>query len=197
MWCGDATMLLSMLIYFRPPSLVRILSNPCFMLRFTCFLPQIISLLSSTVSCKRCANEGCVGVCVWLHGWHSGVLGLAREIMLARNLMCQPDARCQLPVWLPVLQGTGELRSADNFWVKSYNRYCNLTVYPAWHMRNGFEILSAMSRLKFASTTRDSLSRMSLEERTNGEKCFHWSWQCWPCLSLLVVSHRYRSAVIG
>ena len=42
-----------------------------------------------------------------LHGWHGGVLGFTRELMLAHNLMCQPDSQIRVPVRIPVPQGTG------------------------------------------------------------------------------------------
>ena len=58
-------------------------------------------------------------------------------------------------------------------------------------------IFAAMSRLIFMSTTRNSLPSMPSTERMNGEKCFCFSWQCLPCLYLLILSHRTRSVTIG
>ena len=48
------------------------------------------------------------------HGWRRIVCGFARKIILARNIMCQPEAQCHVLVQLPVPQGTGESSSADH-----------------------------------------------------------------------------------
>ena len=48
------------------------------------------------------------------HGCHGVFLGLVHAVTRACGLTCQPDSRFQTPVRLPVLQGTGELSSADN-----------------------------------------------------------------------------------
>ena len=77
-----------------------------------------------------------VGGGVGSHGWRRSVHGFAREIILACNLMCQPEAWCWVPVCPPVPQGTGELSSADHLWVWSCD--CDSTVYSTPHMRNGF-----------------------------------------------------------
>ena len=45
------------------------------------------------------------------------VHGLASKMILAHYLLCQPEARCQVPVRIPVLQGTGKSNSADHEWV--------------------------------------------------------------------------------
>ena len=59
----------------------------------------------------------------------------------------------------------------------------------------GSSIFSAMSRLKFVSTIRDSLPSMLSIERTNGN-VFPCLWQCLRCLYFLILSHQYRSVTI-
>ena len=97
------SLLVGLLSVFRPiPALYA--DFPAFYVEFSHYhLPPV-------VPCARCAN-GAVG---GSHGWHGGVLGLARKIMLARDLMCQPETRCRVPVRFPVLQGTVESSSADH-----------------------------------------------------------------------------------
>ena len=73
-----------------------------------------------------------------LYGWRRSFCSFAFEIILACNLMCQPDARCQVPVRLPFLYGTGVSRYTDHSWVNYHDRGCNPTVYTALNMRNGF-----------------------------------------------------------
>ena len=85
--------------------------------------------------CTRCSNERGKGRV--LHGCRRVVCGFTRGIILDHNLMRQPEARCQVPVRLPVLQGTGESISADPGLVLSRDRDCNPKIYPASHMQNG------------------------------------------------------------
>ena len=57
------------------------------------FTPNYFSTVCHCVlSHTRCMNEG--GSRVGLHGWRRSICGFACEIILARNLICQPDARC-------------------------------------------------------------------------------------------------------
>ena len=58
-------------------------------------------------------------------------------------------------------------------------------------------IFSAMSRLKFASTTRAPFPSIPSTEITNGEKCFPCSWKFLPCLSFFYFTHQSRSVKIG
>ena len=52
--------------------------------------------------------------------------------------MCQPDSRFQVLLWLPVPQGTVELRPTDHMRVRFFICDYNLTAYPAPHVQNGF-----------------------------------------------------------
>ena len=70
-------------------------------------------------------------------GWQTKVCGCARKIVLVRYLLRQVKAQYQIPVQLPVLQGTRELSSADHYRVWPRKRDCNPTVNLATHMRNG------------------------------------------------------------
>ena len=56
-------------------------------------------------------------------------------------------------------------------------------------------VFVAMSRLKVASTTSASLPIIPSTERTNGKKIC-WSYQAFPCLSLLVISFWYNNLYI-
>ena len=62
----------------------------------------------------------------------------AREIILGRNLLRQSEALCQVPVWTPVVQVTGEAISADDSWVRPHNRNCGSAIVIATYMWNGF-----------------------------------------------------------
>ena len=135
--CGEAAVFLSMLVSFRPPFLVHFPSNPCLIRQFICFLLQSLELLFSNMwyyMWGEWVREGEVG----FHGWSRYVIALEHKIILARNLMCQPEARCRVPVWLPVPQGTGESNSADHSWVWHSYRDCDEKIYPALHVQNGF-----------------------------------------------------------
>ena len=115
--------------------LVHFMSNPYFIHWFY-FLPRSLSFLSVPMwYCVHCAGlRGGGGS----HGWHRGVIGISREIMLMRNLTCQPEARCRVPVRIHVSQRTGQLSYWDQLWVRNCDRDCYLTVYSAPHVRNGF-----------------------------------------------------------
>ena len=73
-----------------------------------------------------------------LHGWQIIVHGFAREIILLWDLMCQPEARCEVLVWIPVPQGTGESISTYHTWVWSRGHDYDLTTNPSPHVQNGF-----------------------------------------------------------
>ena len=70
-------------------------------------------------------------------GWRVGVLCLVWKVNCACDLTFQPDYQFWFPVWIPVMQGTGGLSSADRTWIRSCNRDFNLTVYPSPYMRKG------------------------------------------------------------
>ena len=70
-----------------------------------------------------------------------------------------------------------------------------LTHTHRWEM--GSSIFDAMSWLKFASTTRESFTRIPPTEINKGEKCFRWSWKLLPFLSLFYLYHQARSVFIG
>ena len=118
-------------ILFGLLSIQSLLYTPIFLV----FTPNYFSIICHPVLPRaQCANEGGGG----LHGWSIIICGFARIIILAHNLMCQPEARCRVPVWIPVLQGTGKLISKDHSWLQYCNRNCDSSVYPAPHVRNGF-----------------------------------------------------------
>ena len=117
-------------------------SEPWFICRYTCFLLQIFLL---------CTSVGCL--CSWpwgaraVHKWGGGGMvhtggkffhRCAREIIMARNLLFQPNARCWIPVWLLVPQGPGKSSSTDRLWVWPHDVNNNMTVNPALYMQNGF-----------------------------------------------------------
>ena len=72
------------------------------------------------------------------HGWRGGVLGLVHVVTRARDLTCQPNPRFQIPVRIPVMQGTGSLISTDHMWVRSRNSDFNLSIYPPLYVKKGF-----------------------------------------------------------
>ena len=98
--------------------------------RFPLFLRRILSLLNSPCGTTRAVREwGGVG---------GGVLGLMCVVTRICNLICQPDSQFRIPVQIHVPQGTGDLSSAYHTWVRSHNRYYNLTVYPPRYVRKCF-----------------------------------------------------------
>ena len=62
---------------------------------------------------------------------------------------------------------------------------------------SGSYFSSAMTRISWERTTRASLPSIPSTERTNNEKCFRWSLQCVPCLSLLIFTNLAMSDLIG
>ena len=99
------------------------------------------------------------------------VRGCAREIILARDLLHQAEARCRVPVRLPVPQGTGELSSVDHSWVGPRDRNCAQTVNPATHVQNGFIHFRCHESTQIHEYNQGLLpSSMPPTERTNEEK---------------------------
>ena len=73
--------------------------------------------------------------------WQRKILrGCACKIIMVRNLLRQSEAHSQVPVRILVLvlQGTEEAISTDNVGVWPRDRYWNLDVNPATHVRIGF-----------------------------------------------------------
>ena len=87
----------------------------------------------------------------------------ARKIILAWNFLCQAEAQYQVPVRLPVLQGT---------LIRDYN-FTSMTVIRPLNQPRMFEIgfmsFSSMIWLKVVSMNRASLQSMISNERTNRE----------------------------
>ena len=42
------------------------------------------------------------------------VCGYAHGVIMVRDLLCQPEAQCRVPVWILVLQVTGESNYLDH-----------------------------------------------------------------------------------
>ena len=135
-----------MLVHFCLHITVQFPSNPCFIRQNTCFLLRYISsvflrlppLVFSVHVYGKCARgnrkrEGGRG-----HAGGKTVRTCAREIILGRNLLRQSEALCQVPVWTPVVQVTGEAISADDSWVRPHNRNCGSAIVIATYMWNGF-----------------------------------------------------------
>ena len=125
-----------MLLCYFPCWLVQFFSNPCLIRWYPFFFSKIFPL-SSVVCCRTrraLMREGGMGS----HGWRIIVHGFARKIVLERDLMCQPEAWCGVPVWIPVPQGDGELSSVNHDRIRPHYRNCDPTINPASHMGNGF-----------------------------------------------------------
>ena len=144
---GNDAVLLSMCFSFHPPVLFCFpfsAQSQLFRLISHLFTPHSLTTIF-LVCYLMCGAQNGLG---WLtgggvggggsYGWHVDFLCLACKIMSVRDLMCQPRARCRVPVRLPVPQVTGEPRSADHTWVQYRNRNYNLTIYPTLHVRNWF-----------------------------------------------------------
>ena len=83
----------------------------------------------------RCANKGeKVGVMQVAKSF----VRVARGIILARNLLRQDKDRSRFLVWLLVLQGTGEERSANHAVVRPHETDYNPDVYPTMYLWKGF-----------------------------------------------------------
>ena len=84
--------------------------------------------------------------------------------------------------------------------IREYDLTTEIAIRPLiqnFTCKMGSSIFSAMSWIKFESTTRASLPRMLSTERTNIEKCFRCLWQCLPCVSYFFFSQLARSLFIG
>ena len=177
-------------------SLLYMLTSPPFTKKYFLRLP----LLVLSVHGLRKHYRG-----VHVRGGRRGPTGgencsqMCTQIIMAYNLLCQPEARWQAPVRLSVLQGTGELISMDHSWIwpRKSDHNWDPIVNTASHMRNGLIHFSAMSGLKFSSTTRASLPRILSTEIKNGEIFLCCLWQWLSCLSLFIFSHWTRSVTIG
>ena len=130
------------------------------------------------------------------HGWRRIFCEFVCKIILPHNLMYQSEAQRRVPVLPLVMQGDGKLSSVDHVWEQYCDRNWDLTVIQPRTYKMSSSIFAAMSWLKFASTARSYLPSMASTEITNRETCFHWVWQCLPCLSLLIFSHQSRSAAM-
>ena len=131
------------------------------------------------------------------HGCRGGILSFMCEVRFVCNLTCQPNSQFWILVRPPIPQSTGESSSADRTWVRSHNRYFNLTFYPPPYMLNGFVpfILTWFDSISWVRPGLPSLAFHRQKEQTEKKSC--WSWQCLPCLSLLIVYHQDRSVAIG
>ena len=70
--------------------------------------------------------------------WQKCLREGACKIILARKLLHQAEAQYQVPIQLPVLQGVGKERSADNTGVQLRDRDCNPDADPDMHVWYGF-----------------------------------------------------------
>ena len=99
------------------------------------FLPPKVSYFHRYGVRARCANEK---VGERSHKWQYFFRGYAQEIILARDLLCQPRAWCWIPVRIQFLLGTGNSSSTDHSWVWPHDHNFYSTVNPALHMQNWF-----------------------------------------------------------
>ena len=124
-----------MLITFGLPISVRFFSDPWFILQYLSsvfhhWLDPFVAM-DSVRAVQKFGGGGS-------HRWWKIFCGCAREIIMACNLLRQAEAQCQVLVRLPVLQGTGEVNSANNFIWRPCDRDCDTSINPSTHMKNGF-----------------------------------------------------------
>ena len=84
--------------------------------------------------------------------------------------------------------------------IREYNLATDISIRPLTQpctYEMGYSIFAAMSRLKYASTTRASFPSMPPTKRKYGEKCFCCSWQLLQYLYFFSFSHWARSIFIG
>ena len=137
------TVLYSMSVTFGVQILVKFPSNHWFIRQFSCLKSKIFTSYS-TVGCLhylpwivRTVRELGEGG-RWSHGRRKIVRGCAHKIILTRSLLCQSEARFQVPISTLVLQGNGKLISEDHLWVWPCIWDCKLSFNPSLHVRNGF-----------------------------------------------------------
>ena len=151
---GNATVLFCMLVTFGLPILVRVLANPWFICRHPWFYP------------KRFSPSATVGFCAHgarMRGWGSG---------LHRNYYgAWFNVKNQGPIPGPSpalgLQGTVRSSSVYHELVLPPSVIAICPLIQPCICEVGSSIFSAMSRIKFASSTRASLPSMPLPEITN------------------------------
>ena len=85
---------------------------------YVIFTPNFSPLCHSRLSLFLTMGSVC-GALLWglrwgSHGWQRIFCGCARKIILARNLLCQPESQCWVPVRFWVLQRTGSSSSEDH-----------------------------------------------------------------------------------
>ena len=147
--------------------------NPCFysdifLFVFHCSLNVRVQdpvEFPGSVSSDRvwCTDEGGGGG--GARRWRLFLRECACKIILARHLLHQAEARYQVPVCLLILQGTGEVSSEIHAVMWTCDCDCELDIYPTMYVWNRFLAFSAMSQLKFASTTKSFLPSIPSTER--------------------------------
>ena len=165
-----ATVLFSMSVTFGLPVLVRFLSNTCFICQHPWFLLQhISSVCCRRLLCMRCTNEVGEGGVTWVT---NNCLRILTEIIMARDLMCQIEARCQVPVRIPVPQGTGESSYTDHVLVWTCNRNYDLTANPSSRVRNGFIHFRCHESTKISEYDQGLLSKNAINRKKKRIKMF-------------------------
>ena len=69
--------------------------------------------------------------------WQKCLRWCAREIILARNLLCQAKVWSWVPVWFLVPQGNGEMSTLDNAGVQNCGCNCDPTIDPFTYVWKG------------------------------------------------------------
>ena len=91
-----------------------------------------------------------------------------------------------------------ERRAQHIMW--EYNLTAAIEIWPLTQPHTyeiGSSGFSAISRIKFAITTRAYFTSMPYTDKKNIVKCFHFSWKFLPCLSLFYFSQWARIFPIG
>ena len=127
-------------VLFPNPLFFAFCRIPALYANFPAFYSKLFLYRLPPCIVMRAMHEWGGGGGVGFHGCCRSVRGFANEIILGRNLMCQPKAWCQVPVWVPVPQKTGESISAGRSGVFSRDRDFGLNVYPDLHMQMGSSI---------------------------------------------------------
>ena len=74
-------------------------------------IPLLVVSVLGHVNCARGAQMRGRGSRKWQNIFH----GCAHKIIMARDLLCQTDARCRVPIWLLFPQGNREASSFNHF----------------------------------------------------------------------------------
>ena len=166
---GDATVLLSMLVSFQIHFWFAFRTIPALYTNLPDFYSEFILCRLPPCFVMCAVQNWGGGGGVEYHRWRRSVLGFTCKINLSHDLMCQPKMQCQEnPRFL--------FRVVLDIWylqiIHEYDLTTVILIQPFTHPRMcemGLSIFSAMSLLKFASTTRVSLPKMPLTERINRE----------------------------